>query len=98
MGDGSVRRYWEAPGETWRSVGDALRHGRRGLRKAISLPELLARHRGRRHAHNLPPLSKKKILAWADAHHQRTGRWPSQKSGAVVGAPGEKWDLINNAL
>jgi len=23
-----------------------------------------------------PPLSIKQILAWADAHHKRTGEWP----------------------
>jgi hypothetical protein len=43
-------------------------------------------------------LTKKKILAWADAHHERTGKWPNVNSGAVMDAPGEKWDLIDNAL
>jgi hypothetical protein len=46
----------------------------------------------------LSPLSHKKILAWADAHHERTGGWPTVSSGAVAGAAGERWDLIDNAL
>jgi predicted transcriptional regulator len=44
------------------------------------------------------PLTVPEILAWADAHHQRTGRWPSQTSGPVVGAPGLTWETINKAL
>jgi hypothetical protein len=43
-------------------------------------------------------LSVKEILAWADAHRQRTGRWPLASSGAVVGAVGETWAEINAAL
>jgi hypothetical protein len=50
-------------------------------------------HRGRR-----PPLTEKQILAWADAHFARTGRWPSTYSGPVTDAPGETWGKINSAL
>jgi hypothetical protein len=46
----------------------------------------------------LPPLTKRKILAWADQHHERTGKWPNVNSGPVLGVPGERWDLIDNAL
>jgi hypothetical protein len=28
-----------------------------------------------------------RILAWADAHHSRTGRWPSCTEGRIPGAP-----------
>jgi hypothetical protein len=45
-----------------------------------------------------PPLSEAQILAWADAHHARTGRWPSAASGPVCGVPGESWRGINQAL
>ncbi len=38
------------------------------------------------------------ILAWADTNHERTGSWPTAKSGIVVEAPGEKWQAINVAL
>jgi len=40
----------------------------------------------------------KQILAWADAHHARTGNWPDIKSGRVWEAPDEAWVNINQAL
>jgi hypothetical protein len=45
-----------------------------------------------------PPLTVEQILAWADAHHARTGRWPHAGSGPVEGAPGEVWGNVNAAL
>jgi hypothetical protein len=45
-----------------------------------------------------PPLTVEQILAWADAHHARTGRWPTAASGPVEGAPGEVWAYINTSL
>jgi hypothetical protein len=45
-----------------------------------------------------PPLTVEQILAWADAHYARTGRWPHKGSGPVEGAPGEVWGNINSAL
>jgi hypothetical protein len=45
-----------------------------------------------------PHLTVKQILAWADAHHARTGRWPSVRSGPVPESPGEKWQNIDQAL
>jgi hypothetical protein len=38
------------------------------------------------------------ILGWADEHRQRTGEWPSQKSGPVAGAEGENWKQLDAAL
>jgi hypothetical protein len=38
------------------------------------------------------------ILAWADAHRERTGKWPDQKSGCVWEDTTEKWGNINQAL
>jgi hypothetical protein len=44
-------------------------------------------------------LSMSQILAWADSHHARTGRWPQVYTGAISDAlPGEKWRRIDNAL
>jgi hypothetical protein len=88
----------ESPGATWRAVDTALRQGHRGLRPGSSLARLLARRRGRRNHLDLPPLTKSQILAWADRQHARTGQWPHVNSGPVVEAPGERWDLIDNAL
>ena len=44
------------------------------------------------------PLMEEQILAWADAHHGRTGRWPNTRSGSVAGAPGQTWNAVNTAL
>ena len=40
----------------------------------------------------------KRILAWADAHHKRTGAWPQAYSGPVKDAPGETWLAVDGAL
>jgi hypothetical protein len=88
----------EAPEESWKAVDAALRDGLRGLRGGSSLAQLLAQHGKKRNAMALPPLSRKKIVAWADAHYRRTGEWPNISSGLVTDAPGEKWRLIDSAL
>lgn len=43
-------------------------------------------------------LTAEQILAWADAHRARTGRWPTAASGAVLEAPGEHWGTLDGAL
>ncbi len=43
-------------------------------------------------------LRHSQILAWADEHRRRTGRWPKLTSGPVVGTDGEKWSAIERAL
>ena len=88
----------EAPGETWRTVANALRRGTRRLRRTMTLRRLLAEHRGRQCLLTKPPLKRSMIVRWAKAHYQRTGRWPSSRSGAVTDAPGETWCGIYNAL
>jgi hypothetical protein len=87
-----------APGETWRAVETALRRGQRGLPGGSSLAQLLAHARGVRNKARLPALSRGQILAWADAHRARTGRWPTATSGPVVEAPGETWGAVAHAL
>jgi hypothetical protein len=47
---------------------------------------------------HLPHLSLVQILAWADAHHARTGDWPSTDSGPVHDNRNERWRNIDNAL
>jgi hypothetical protein len=88
----------EAPGETWRGVNSALEHGRRTLPGGQTLMGLLVERRGAWHASYRPRLSVPVILAWADAFHARTGRWPLSESGAIAEAPGETWRAINAAL
>ena len=48
--------------------------------------------------HRKRPLTVGQILAWADAHHTRTGKWPTLASGPVAEAPGERWTAIDTAL
>jgi len=88
----------DALGETWLAVGAALYQGRRGLKGGSSLAKLLFKRRGVRNSKALPKLTHKRILAWADAHHKRTGRWPNLNSGPITDAPGEKWGWVSEAL
>jgi hypothetical protein len=43
-------------------------------------------------------LDVESILAWADAHRRRTGRWPHAASGADDGLSGHTWRGANTAL
>jgi hypothetical protein len=88
----------DAPGETWQAVEQALAKGRRGQPGGSSLARLLQQGRGVRNLSNLPPLTAGQILAWADAHHARTGRWPNRASGPIADAPGETWSAVDSAL
>lgn len=46
-----------------------------------------------------PILYIAEILAWADAHHARTGKWPIKSSGRIQDAPRvETWAAIDAAL
>ncbi len=63
-----------------------------------TLARLLAQYRGRRNHLELPRLSYRKILAWADAHQQRTGAWPNVNSAPIPEAPRETWKKIDQAL
>lgn len=94
----SFGRIPGALGETWRRVDSALRLGLRGLPGGSSLAQLLHEQRGVRNLGALPRLTEEQILAWADAHHRRTGRWPNLDAGPVVEAPGETWKAIDSAM
>ncbi len=45
-----------------------------------------------------PRLTYKQILAWADAHHKRTGDWPASTSGRIVDARDNSWGGVSSAL
>jgi len=85
-------------GENWKNINKALDEGFRGMPGGSSLAQLLAKHRHLRNRMRLPDLTEPQILEWADAHFGRTGRWPNQKSGNIVDAPGETWHSIDVAL
>jgi hypothetical protein len=80
--------------ETWAAIDTALIHGYRGLRGGLSLVELLNRHWSEMPRSDKPPLSVAQILAWAEAHYRRTGKWPTAASGVVEDAPEETWKGI----
>jgi hypothetical protein len=84
--------------ETWMSVDNALRQGRRGLPGGSSLARLLAAKRGVRNIHDLPRLTIDRILVWADAYFARHGTWPTHRSGPIPNAGGETWTGVNAAL
>lgn len=88
----------DVPVESWRNIDNALRAGRRSLSGGSSLAQLLVEERGVRNSQLLPDLTIQQILQWADAHQRKTGHWPKVNSGEVLGAPGEKWMHIHNAL
>ena len=50
------------------------------------------------HVGDREKLSVERILAWADAHHAATGRWPTKTSGPIAGVPGESWRTVADAL
>ena len=82
-------------GVTWRGVDRAFRCGRGMVRGGSSLAHVLASRRGVvRH----PPFTEEQILAWADAHHRRTGKWPCKSSGPIAEAPEETWLAVDSAL
>jgi len=86
----------DAPGETWAAIDGALREGGRGLPKGSSLFKLLVEH-GRKEA-KPDDFTVEQILDLADAHHKRTGKWPTAASGVVHDTKGEHWAAIDSAL
>jgi hypothetical protein len=92
--DGAIA---DAPGETWEAIDAALRLGNRGLTERSSLAKLLAERRGARNRADLPLLTEAQIVAWAEEHHQRTGRWPACEADPIA-ASEETWLGVNLAL
>ncbi len=85
-------------GENWGSIDHALKVGSRGLEGKTTLAKLLAEQRGKRNLRDLPPLIESEIRTWAVQHFERTGRWPSQTTGPILDAPGEKWRNVDTSL
>lgn len=97
MNDGVVEGTAD---QTWAAADQALRGGNRGLPAGSSLAKLFLKCRGRRHWHLPPDLTIEQILGWADAHHERTGDWPSGHSTKQIPkAPkGMTWVAVDIAL
>ncbi len=87
-----------ARGENWKAINAALRAGSRGLPGGTTLAQLLHAKRGVVNRLDQSTLTIQQILKWADAHHKRTGEWPTRNSGAVKGAGSENWSAIHEAI
>jgi hypothetical protein len=79
-------------------VDSFLRVGIRGLPRCRGLAQVLEEHRGVRNRLRPPRLSLRQILKWADAHHERTGKWPTSHLGRVTESPDETWTGIALSL
>ena len=77
----------DADGENWKLINSDLKAGRRSLSGGQSLAGVLAEHRGAPNPYPKKSLQIEEILAWADAYHAATGRWPGHESGLVDSAP-----------
>jgi hypothetical protein len=58
----------------------------------------LAAKRGVTNRARQPPFTVRQILAWADAYHDRTGSWPTVRSGRVGFSTQVTWQIIDSAL
>lgn len=63
----------------------------------MSLPSHTAR-RKRRRSRRKPDFTIELILAWADDHKQRTGKWPAIRCGRVLANLNESWFNIDKCL
>ncbi len=88
----------EEPTQSWAAIDTALSRGRRGMSGGMTLSRLLAENRLCGAAVRGLELSIDQILAWADAHHARHGRWPGSGTGPVEGAPFQTWTTIDKSL
>jgi hypothetical protein len=59
---------------------------------------LLSSRRGVRNKAEAPPLTVEQVLAWADEHHRRSGRWPVVVAGVIPGSGGLTWSAVDQAL
>ena len=83
--------------ERWNNLDQLLKKGLRGLPGGHTLTSVLAERCGVRNSLNLPDLSVKQILKWADEHYDRNRSLPSKNSGVVAGTE-ENWSKINTSL
>ncbi len=91
----------EAPAENWRLLDRALEDGTRSLPGGSSLRQLLVAARGpeaRRRSRKRCRLTIGEVRAWAQAHRQRTGRWPTDQSGRIPETERETWRAVDCAM
>jgi hypothetical protein len=86
------------PEENWKALDMSLRAGSRGLPGGSSLARLLARERNVPNEQDLPRLTLRQILSWADQYHEQTGNWPTDASEPLPAMNGARWPAIDAAL
>jgi hypothetical protein len=86
------------PEENWKAIDMSLRSGSRGLPGGSSLARLLARERDVPNQQDLPRLTLRQILSWADEYHAQTGHWPTDASEPLPAMNGARWPAIDAAL
>src|SRR3569623_1225783 len=84
--------------ESWGAIDMSLRVGGRGLAGGSSLARLLARERGVLDKQDMPRLTLRQILAWADHYHEHTGHRRTDASESQLTMNGERWPTIDAAL
>ncbi|MGH7168992.1 MAG: hypothetical protein ACRELG_01775 [Gemmataceae bacterium] len=87
-----------ADGETWTRVNGNLMKGGRGLPGASSLPQFLEQEFGVRNRLNTPLLTLEQITELITAWRERTGEFPSKKSGQIPHLHSLTWRIIDKAL
>lgn len=87
-----------AGGLTWKMLDYMLRKGTHGLPGGTSLAILLGKNSGSARNVHSTPLTAAKILEWADAFHERTGGWPTARSGTIPESPDNTWQAVMTAL
>jgi hypothetical protein len=85
-------------GESWTIVDKALNRGSRGLPGGSSLAQFLAEEFGVRNRLSAPDLTREQLRQWATDYHAKTGQYPTQNSGEIVGAGGYTWRVVDKAL
>lgn len=85
----------DVPDETWGAINASLRQGYRGLPGGSSLPKFLEKHFG---VPNGPDITEEWICERVTIHRERTGKWPTKKSGHLLDAPEENWSALDAAL
>jgi len=70
------------PGENWSTIDCCLRLGRRGLAGGSSLARLLNQTGLKPNRREPAALTIEEILAWLEADHRATGKWPTREGGA----------------
>jgi hypothetical protein len=73
---------------TWRLIDRVLREGLRGFPGGSSLFNLFGSTRN---------LTEEQILAWAEEHKQKTGKYPTRRSGPIPNTK-DSWNAVDTAL